>query len=68
MIVDGISFDEFTITSVTMDLQTLSLTFNVIFHKEKKRVVRIKEYRFPSDGNVDINEKIKELENIILNG
>lgn len=62
MIIDGIYFEEYIIKSVTMDLETCFITFNVIFHKDKKRVVRIKEFTYKTNCDVNVNEQIKKLE------
>jgi hypothetical protein len=63
MFIDGIEFDEYKIKSVKLDLETCLITFEVIWSKDKNRVVRIKEYTFDTDCNVDVNEYIKKLEN-----
>jgi hypothetical protein len=63
MFVDGIEFDIYKIKSVKLDLETCLITFEVIWSKDKNRVVRIKEYTFDTDCNVDVNEYIKKLEN-----
>jgi hypothetical protein len=63
MFVDGLYFEEYKIKSVKLDLQTCLITFEVIWSKDKNRVVRIKEYTFDTDCNVDVNEYIKKLEN-----
>lgn len=62
MIVDGIEFEEFKINTITMDLDTCSITFKVVFHKDKKRIIRVKEFTYESGCYVDVNEKIKKLE------
>jgi hypothetical protein len=62
MIVDGTEFDEFKIKTITMDLDTCSITFKVIFHKDKQRVTRVKEFTYESECYVDVNKKIKQLE------
>lgn len=62
MIVDGIDFEEFTIQRICMDLETCLITFKVIFHKDKKRIVRIKEFTYETNCQVEVNEKIKQLE------
>ena len=62
MTIDGIDFDEFKIQTITMDLDSCSITFKVIFHKDKKRITRVKEYLYESECYVDVNEKIKKLE------
>jgi hypothetical protein len=63
MFVDGLYFEEYKIKSVKLDLETCLITFEVIWSKDKNRVVRIKEYTFDTDCNVDVNEYIKKLEN-----
>ena len=63
MLIDGIEFDIYKIKSVKLDLETCLITFEVIWSKDKNRVVRIKEYTFDTDCNVDVNEYIKKLEN-----
>jgi len=62
MFTDGIEFDIYKIKSVKLDLETCLITFEVIWSKDKNRVVRIKEYTFETDCNVDVNEYIKKLE------
>jgi hypothetical protein len=62
MFIDGIEFDIYKIKSVKLDLETCLITFEVIWSKDKNRVVRIKEYTFDTDCNVDVNEYIKKLE------
>ena len=62
MFIDGIEFDIYKIKSVKLDLETCLITFEVIWSKDKNRVVRIKEYMFDTDCNVDVNEYIKKLE------
>ena len=63
MFVDGIYFEEYKIKSVKLDLQTCLITFEVVWSKDKNKVVRIKEYQFETNCDVDINEYIKKLEN-----
>ena len=62
MFIDGIEFDIYKIKSVKLDLETCLITFEVIWSKDKNRVVRIKEYTFDTDCDVDVNEYIKKLE------
>ena len=64
-LVEGIAFDEYDIESVKLNLMTCVLTLNVIYHKDKKRVSRLKEYTFPTTCDVDINEYIKKVETLI---
>lgn len=61
MIVDGIDFPTYDVKSVKLDLDTCICEFEVIYHKDKKRVVRKKIYRVETDCNVDINEEINKL-------
>lgn len=63
MFVDGIYFEEYKIKSVKLDLETCLITFEVIWSKDKNKVVRIKEYQFETNCDVDVNEYIKKLEN-----
>ena len=63
MFIDGIEFDIYKIKSVKLDLETCLITFEVIWSKDKNRVVRIKEYQFETNCDVDVNEYIKKLEN-----
>jgi hypothetical protein len=63
MFIDGIEFDIYKIKSVKLDLETCLITFEVIWSKDKNRVVRIKEYTFDTDCDVNVNEYIKKLEN-----
>jgi hypothetical protein len=63
MFVDGIYFEEYKIKSVKLDLQTCLITFEVVWGKDKNKVVRIKEYQFETNCDVDVNEYIKKLEN-----
>jgi hypothetical protein len=62
MFIDGIEFDIYKIKSVKLDLETCLITFEVIWSKDKNRVVRIKEYTFDTDCDVNVNEHIKKLE------
>jgi len=63
MFVDGIYFEEYKIKSVKLDLDTCLITFEVVWSKDKNKVVRIKEYQFETNCDVDVNEYIKKLEN-----
>ena len=62
MFIDGIEFDIYKIKSVKLDLETCLITFEVIWSTDKNRVVRIKEYTFDTDCDVNVNEYIKKLE------
>ena len=63
MFIDGIEFDIYKIKSVKLDLETCLITFEVVWSKDKNKVVRIKEYQFETNCDVDVNEYIKKLEN-----
>jgi hypothetical protein len=63
MFVDGIYFEEYKIKSVKLDLDTCLITFEVVWSKDKNKVVRIKEYQFETNCDIDVNEYIKKLEN-----
>ena len=67
MFIDGTEFEEYIIKSVLMDLETCQITFTVIFHKDKLRMVKLRDYTFETDCNVDVSEYIKRLE-LQLNG
>ena len=64
-LVDGIAFDSYDIESINLNLMTCVLTLNVIYHKDNKRITRLKEFIFPTTCNVDINEYVKKVEQII---
>lgn len=61
MIIDGINFDEYEVESVKLDLKTCKLELEVIYHKDKRKVVRRKIYTIQTDCNVDINKAIENL-------
>ena len=67
-LVDGIAFDSYDIESVKLNLMTCVLTLNVIYHKDNKRITRLKEFIFPTDCDVDINEYIKQVKQIHVSG
>ena len=62
MTIDGIDFEDFKIKTITMDLDSCSITFKVIFHKDRQRITRVKEFTYESGCYVDVNEKMKQLE------
>ena len=65
MFIDGIEFNEYDVKSIKMDLETCSCEIEVIYHKDKRKVVRKKLYHIQTDCNVDVNKLINELEEII---
>ncbi len=64
-VVDGIAFDEYYVESVTLNLISCVITLNVIYHKDQKRITRLKQFIFPTTCDVNINEYIKKVETII---
>jgi hypothetical protein len=64
-LIEGIAFDSYDIESVKLNLFTCVLTLNVIYHKENKKITRVKEFIFPTTCDVDINEYIKKVETLI---
>ena len=64
-VVDGIAFDEYYVESVTLNLISCVITLNVIYHKDQKRITRLKQFIFPTTCDVDINEYIKKVEILI---
>jgi hypothetical protein len=67
-LVEGIAFDGYDIESVKLNLLTCILTLNVIYHKDNKRLTKLKEFIFPTDCDVDINEYIKQVKQIHVSG
>jgi hypothetical protein len=63
--IDDIAFDEYSVQSVEMDLQSCDVHLRVLFSKEDKRIERRKSFRFETDCNVDVNKLIEELKSII---
>lgn len=65
MILDGIEYDKYEVESVTLTLKTCKLIIRVIFIKGKQDVVKVKEFTFDTNCDVNINEYIKDLDKII---
>lgn len=63
-LVEGIAFDGYDIESVKLNLMTCVLTLEVIYHRDNKRLTKLKEFIFPTDCDVDINEYIKKVKDI----
>lgn len=59
--IDGIQFDDFKVTKVTLNLENCKMTMDVVFMKGKNKVVRIKEYTTETNCDVDINKEIEKL-------
>ena len=66
-LIDGISFDEYYVESVNLNLVSCVLTLNVVYNNKQKRIKRLKEFIFPTNCDVDINEYIKKVE-ILIHG
>lgn len=61
--IDGIYFEKYKVKSVKMDLDTCDIVFEVIFHSDKMRKLRIKEYSFKTSCDVNVNiymDKLKD--------
>jgi hypothetical protein len=65
--IDGTSFEEYKVKSIEMDLDTCKITFKVIFHADKMKKIRIKEYSFDTSCDVNVNIYMEEL-NKLING
>lgn len=62
MIIDGIKFDEYEVSSVKLDLRTCNLDVEVIYYKDRRRVVRKKIYTIKDTNcDIDINKAIETL-------
>jgi len=59
--IDGIEFDNFKVTKVTLNLESCKMTLDVVFMKGNNRVVRIKEFSTDTNCDVDINKEIEKL-------
>lgn len=59
--IDGIEFDNFRVTKVTLNLESCKMTLDVVFMKGKNKVVRIKEFSTDTNCDVDINKEIEKL-------
>ncbi len=62
MIIDGTEYDKYEVESVTLHLKTCKLTLKLIFIKGKNEVVKVKEYTFETDCDININQYIKQLD------
>ncbi len=62
MFVDGIEFEEYEVSSVKLILNNCLCEIEVIFHKDKRRLIRKKIYTIQTNCDVNINEEIKKLE------
>jgi uncharacterized membrane protein (UPF0127 family) len=59
--IDGVDFDNFKVTKVTLNLENCRMTLDVVFIKGENRVVRIKEFSTETNCDVDINQEIEKL-------
>ena len=65
MIIDGIQYDRHKVKSVILDLDNCKIILKVIFIKGKNDVVKVMDYSFETNCDVNINEYIKRLDKII---
>lgn len=62
MFIDGCEYDLYKVKSVTLELDTCVMSIKVIFIKGKNEVIKVKDYTFKTDCDVDINQYIKNLD------
>lgn len=63
--INDIAFDEYKVLSVELELETCDLIMKVKFTKDNDRITQMKEYRFKTNCDVNINKLIEELKVII---
>jgi hypothetical protein len=63
--INDIAFDEYKVVSVELELETCDLIMKVKFTKDNDRITQMKEYRFNTNCDVNINKLIEELKVII---
>lgn len=63
--INDIAFDEYKVLSVELELETCDLIMKVKFTKDNDRITQMKEYRFNTNCDVNINKLIEELKVII---
>jgi hypothetical protein len=63
--INDIAFDEYKVVSVELELETCDLIMKVKFTKDNDRITQMKEYRFNTNCDVNINKLIEELKGII---
>lgn len=62
MIIDGIEYDKYKVESVILHLESCKLTLKLVFIKGKNDVVKVKDFTFSTDCDVNINQYIKQLD------
>lgn len=62
MVIDGLEYDRYKVESVILHLETCNITLKVVFIKGKNDVVKVKDYVFSTDCDVNINQYIKDLD------
>lgn len=62
MFVDGLEYDRYKVESVILHLETCNITLKVVFIKGKNDVVKVKDFTFSTDCDVNINQYIKQLD------
>jgi hypothetical protein len=65
MTIDGVQYDRHKVKSVILDLESCKIILKVIFIKGKNDVVKVMDYSFETNCDVNINEYIKRLDKII---
>jgi hypothetical protein len=63
--INDIAFDEYKVVSVELELDSCDLIMKVKFTKDDDRITQMKDYRFKTNCDVNINKLIEELKNII---
>ena len=63
--INDIAFDEYKVVSVELELETCDLIMKVRFTKDNDRITQMKEYRFKTNCDVNINKLIEELKGMI---
>lgn len=62
LIIDGLEYDRYKVESVILHLETCNITLKVVFIKGKNDVVKVKDFTFSTDCDVNINQYIKQLD------
>jgi DNA polymerase III epsilon subunit-like protein len=54
-------FDDFYVRNVKLDLETCVMNMEVIFTNKKNKIIRVKDYQFKTNCDVDINHYVEIL-------
>lgn len=65
MTIDGVQYDRHKVKSVILDLETCKLILKVIFIKGKNDVVKVMDYEYQTNCDVNINHYINELKKLL---